>query len=985
MNIAKTGAAFGLAALTLASSLSLGAAANAAPSTPTANDTPQVEGDHLLIPYVVRNADGTYFGAKTSVNQRSRNGTLQEALAYADKIQVPRPGVTGKLLSEDGSRCLFVGSSSLHYRYLQAGGISGSYCTGPGTTYANAFQVSGDGTLTESVNPSFRILVDNRYSQVLYQEPAADETPSRLLLLNAETTSVDVYNRTAMIKGYANPGARVMIGAKEIFADPTTGEWTTTVRNLEIGENTFEMEQFDGDESLGKSSFIVDVKTTPLSFKVTATSIKNNSADVEITGTPGASVEFQGSEISLGRTGTATATVRGLALGGNDVTFEQWIDSKSVGGPKTFTIMMTIADLTVDAAFGANNNEDVILSGKAESAAHITVLDENGDKTETDADPRGNWSTPVKAPGAGIQTFEVFQTIGDANSLVREVDVNYGNPVEILTPRDNTDTDGGTLHFTGEGQSLANIGLYENGTRLASFQALNSGNWSHDITGVKGDYKHTYTARMLSKGNLTTEETITVNPDKPEEAEAAKFDLTNPKDGEDVTLADGKASLEGTARAGADVQVIFGGNVVGSATASDTNTWQTLAALPTGTHNVRFKVTAAGQPVENHYRTITVKAEEGTSFELTNPKDGGEISQVNGLVDFTGKAKKNTSVEIWAGGKAVATGLTGDTETWTAKGASLPVGTQLVRAKVNTNGVIQNVFFTITVKAEEGVTFELTNPKDGGEVTRVNGLVDFTGKAKKNTSVEIWSGGTVVATGLTGDTETWTAKGANLPVGSHLLRAKVNTNGVMQNVFFTVTVKAEQGVTFELTNPKDGGEVTQVNGLVDFTGKAPKNTSVEIWSGGTVVATGLTGDTEAWTAKGAKLPVGAQMLRAKVNTNGAVQNVFFTVTVNEAVGTIQDFELTTPGADGHVDSFVQNGTNLATFTGLGTTGGHVEIWTTGNMASDRLVAMADVDSDGNWQATGGISNWTWNLEVRYTLGGTTTVTPFTATIAAPAK
>ncbi|RPE78189.1 MULTISPECIES: hypothetical protein [unclassified Frondihabitans] len=905
MTIAKTGAAFGLAALTLASSLSLGAAASAAPAASESRSN-QVIGKLITINYGgAEGTPGKYFvpqelRAGQNVTGMSKN-TLAEARAVAVDFSIPAVGSEGPIRGTGAAENLCVvgsvtgsvpkvatcdGSEAQQFRW---GDVANEYSSGKGlvvklstTTTPLYFGASAQGNPTSA------------YFQGRGSADSITLLDEFKPAFSAEATSVDVYNRTATIKGQAVPGARVVIGNKEIIADSATGEWTTTVRNLEIGENTFEMEQFDGNESLGKSSFVVDVKTTPLSFKVTATSIKNNTADVEITGTPGATVEYQNTDVSLGRTGTATATVRGLALGSNDVTFEQWIDSKSVGGPKTFTIMMTIADLTVEHKFGANNNENVILSGKAESAAHITILDENGDKTETDADPKGNWSTPVTAPGAGTQTFEVFQTIGDANSLVREVDVNYGNPVEILTPRNNSDTDGGTLHFTGEGQSLANISLHENGTRLASFQALNSGNWSRDITGVKGDYQHTYTARMLSKGNLTTEETITVNPDKPEEAEAATFEVTNPKNGGEVTLADGKASLEGTARAGANVQVIFGGNVVGSATASDSNTWQTLATLPAGTHNVRFKVTTAGQPAENHYRTITVKAEQGTQFELTNPKDGGEITQVNGLVDFTGKAKKNTSVEIW-------------------------------------------------------------------------------------------SGSTVVATGLTGTTETWTAKGANLPVGTHLLRAKVNTNGIVQNVFFTITVKAEQGTAFELTNPKDGGEITQINGLVDFTGKAKKNTSVEIWSGSTVVATGLTGTTETWTAKGANLPVGTQMLRAKVNTNGIVQNVFFTITVKAPTGTVHDFELTTPGADGHVDSFVQNGANLATFKGLGATGGHVEIWTTGNMATDRLVAMANVDNQGNWQATGGISNWTWNLEARYTLGGTTTVTPFTATITAPTK
>lgn len=590
--IAKTGAAFGLAALTLASSLTMGAAASASPA-PTAAST--LAADHYSIPFVVRNADGTYFGLKED-GYRSADGTFEAARAVAEMVQIPKLGTTGSILSEDGKSCWFNGQQG--GRVLQRWPYdTNGYCA-VNNGWGSQFYVEGDGTLVSTKNPGFRLQQQPVGPRAKFDTVAAGVVESKLVATAAETLSVDVYDRTAVVAGRAQPGATVAIKGgstnKTVQADAETGEWTTTVRGLALGENPFTLEAFDekGD-SLGSSEFTVDVPITPLSAAVQSTSVFAGTAVVEVTGTPGLSLDYQNKDVTLNRDGKATVLVDGLSQGANTVRFQQYEAGKQIGGDLEYDIRVTARNIVAQAAFDDRGiDHDAILSGTAEAQADITIVDGNDKVTTTTADADGAWSTPVTAPGSGLQNFEASQSIKGMAAGSTDVRLNYGNAVEITSPGNNTPWAGGDLTFRGDGQYTAPVEITEKGndTVVASTVGVNNGSWTAKVTGVDGDHKHTFTATMRSKGNLTTTDTIVVNADKDEAETAAPVAVTNPTNVADGYTPDAPFTFEGTGTKGKTITVEnkFGTHIA-TTTVGDNGQWSwTRANMGTSIWNLNF-------------------------------------------------------------------------------------------------------------------------------------------------------------------------------------------------------------------------------------------------------------------------------------------------------------------------------------------------------------------------------------------------------------
>ncbi|BDZ48201.1 hypothetical protein GCM10025867_04420 [Frondihabitans sucicola] len=297
----------------------------------------------------------------------------------------------------------------------------------------------------------------------------------------------------------------------------------------------------------------------------------------------------------------------------------------------------------------------------------------------------------------------------------------------------------------------------------------------------------------------------------------------------------------------------------------------------------------------------------------------------------------------------------------------------------------------VTLNAgETGVTqpFQLTTPKDGATIVSPDNSVEFTGLGTTGSTVEIMNtyNSRVVASSTVGSDGTWKSSGV-LGFGEQKLRAKVTLpgNGI-ENTYFAVTVKAAEGVTqpFEVSSPSHNSTVVAPTNLVDFAGKGTTDSTVEIINtyNGRVVATTKVADNGTWKVTGG-VGFGVQNLKAVTTLpSGSQSELPLTITVNATQGVSKPFALTTPK---NGDTVIAPN-NEVTFSGEGTTGAKVEIWTVNGGAS-RVVAAATVGENGTWTTGKGfLSHQGYNLQARYSInGGQPTLTPFSITVKASAN
>ncbi|TWX33646.1 hypothetical protein ES689_15440, partial [Frigoribacterium sp. ACAM 257] len=244
---------------------------------------------------------------------------------------------------------------------------------------------------------------------------------------------------------------------------------------------------------------------------------------------PGASVIIDGydKDIVAEADGTWTATVPGMKIGANEITFEEWLDgAKQSDG--SLAVQFDIHVLEAAGAFEADIDEKATIFGTAEPGAVVHVADGAQHEETVDANGDGGWTLGIAAPGAGAQTFTVTQQVYGQTSLPQEVTLDYGSAVTITSPADGDEVEG---DFTLRGKTTKGnrLSVYEGKVfkgEIPDDQILANGTWSYAIEAVDGR-QHSYTVKQLSKGNLTTTQSITVNPSDQGSADVV---VTNPAD-----------------------------------------------------------------------------------------------------------------------------------------------------------------------------------------------------------------------------------------------------------------------------------------------------------------------------------------------------------------------------------------------------------------------------------------------------------------------
>jgi hypothetical protein len=532
MKIAKTGAAFGLVALTLASSLPLGTAAQAAPAeTP---DTSIESGQARAVAY----PSPTNFAAATDVNGRTT--------FYANGV--PR-------------------TSMVVYSQNQAGWPAKGACDTLGEGFDSAWK-SCSADLWRSYEPGSTV---SFYAQQGWYNDTSPRSSWISVVIpygpvRAQLVDLDKATGVADITGHASPGASIVIDGydKDIVAD-SDGVWT--------------------------------------------------------------------------------ATVPGMKIGANEIAFEEWLDGekKTTG---SLSVQFDIQALGATGTFQTDIGDDVEISGTAEAGGVIHVTDGAQNEKITNADVNGEWKLEAAAPGAGEQTFTVTQEVYGQTSLPEAVTLDYGSAVTITSPADGDDVEG-DLTLRGKTTKGNRLSVYEGKAfkgEIPEDQILANGNYSYEIEAVDGR-QHSYTVKQLSKGNLTTTQTKTVNPS---DQEAADVVVTNPADPAQGYTPGVAFTFAGTGEPGETITVQNKfQTVLGTVTVKAEGTWAwTRANMGTSNWQLEF-VQAKGTADEKRATVYDFKPNAPAPVvTVTNPANPADGYPAKTSFTFTGKATAGKTITV---------------------------------------------------------------------------------------------------------------------------------------------------------------------------------------------------------------------------------------------------------------------------------------------------------------------------------------------------
>jgi hypothetical protein len=689
-------------------------------------------------------------------------------------------------------------------------------------------------------------------------------------------------------------------------------------------------------------------------------------------GSPGAEIRVGAQKATVtgtGKTGTWSLSLPAYPAEGS-YTFEQFIN---VPGATWQKYDERTVDVSIDLSGKVDSvdipNRTAQISGTAVPGAYVVI---NGDD-QVQAGTDGKWSHQLEGLKLGSNPVTLEQYVGSEKTGTTTIDAELKvAPVKgAVSFPDDLDQD---AVLSGTAQPGATIVIRDvDGEEIARTQArLGSGAWSTPITApdAGGDYDLRVHQEIDDEA---TGEIIVTAP------YGAAVEITAPVEG--MAHDGGPVTLRGTGEVGAQVAVREQGRttVLGTAEVLANGQW-TIRTSNVDDRKHVLEATQSGKGNNTTRSTVTLNPEnDGVTqpFELSTPADKSTVIAPTNQVTFTGKGTTGALVEIMnaSNSRVIGTAEIGQDGTWTTAGV-VGFGDQKIRAKVTTNGQVQNTYIDIRVAASEGITqpFVLATPTDGETVIAPTNQVTFTGTGTTGARVEIMnaSNNRVIASTTVGSDGTWSKAGL-VGFGDQKIRAKVTTNGVVQNVWIDIRVEASAGVTqpFALTSPLNGAEVIAPTNEVTFTGTGTTGDTVAIINtyNNRVVASTTVDSAGNWSKAGV-LGFGTQNLRATVTHQGVPADHPFSVIVKAAAGVERPFAITTP-ADG---ATVVAPDNQVTFSGTGTTGARV-VLTTG---TGRPVINTIVREDGTWSDSGYLGHQYYELGTSYTTVGGTPVTGTTS-------
>jgi hypothetical protein len=330
-----------------------------------------------------------------------------------------------------------------------------------------------------------------------------------------------------------------------------------------------------------------------------------------------------------------------------------------------------------------------------------------------------------------------------------------------------------------------------------------------------------------------------------------------------------KLDLKGTADPNSTITVYDGSTKLGTTTASSTGSWDYITSVLTNAKHVltATETNTSGQTsAASAALTVTVDTHVPAAPVLVSD------SVVNtNHVQLSGTAEANSTITVYDGGTVVGTGTTGSTGAWSVTTGALPSGTQALTATAtDVAGTVSAMSQPLdpvipaapppTPPAAPQITsFSTDSGVVGDHITNDN-TPTLTGTAVANSTVKVFDATTQVGTATADSSGQWHLTTSALSDGPHNLTAtETNTSGQTSAASAALTVTVDTHVPAAPVLVSDS--VVNTN-HVQLSGTAEANSTITVYDGGTVVGTGTTGSTGAWSVTTGALPSGTQALTA---------------------------------------------------------------------------------------------------------------------------
>ncbi|MEB3327767.1 MAG: Ig-like domain-containing protein, partial [Candidatus Sericytochromatia bacterium] len=525
--------------------------------------------------------------------------------------------------------------------------------------------------------------------------------------------------------------------------------------------------------------------------------------------------------------------------------------------------------------------------------------------------------------------------------VVVEVDTTAPSPPQVrgLAPGDDTgpsSTDGVTSlsmpQIIGTGEAGTLVDVYINGVAVKTVPVATDGTWAYTLDASLAVGESAVQARAIDRagniGAMSTAFVVTydgVRPPAPVITGLSAESDTGASQADAVTNAVAPTFL-GTAEAFNTIQIFRDGQRIGATAADEKGSWTFTPIEPfaPGKHQITAQSTdRAGNSKMGEYsapltlEVITAAPEAPTLAGLTAGTDTGTVGDnrtANRTPGFhgTSTAPAGTLIELYDGPERLGSTTVQADGTWTFTWTStLGLGVHPIRAVAVDragNASLASAVVPVTIDTagpgaptilrlgEGGVPLVPTDTgrNDADRITN-NQTPVLVGFAEPGTTVNVYSGLKLVATGVTDAEGNWTATANTLDAGSHTLTAVAvdgTGNPGSESAPFTVVVDTsvpDAAVFTGLSAATDTGvsqtdSITAINKPV-LTGTAEPRATVEVFQGDTRLGVTLANADGKWT-----LPV--------------------TLGVDDPSGTIHQLKARTIDAAGNASAFEDFATEI---------------------------------------------------------------------------
>jgi len=442
----------------------------------------------------------------------------------------------------------------------------------------------------------------------------------------------------------------------------------------------------------------------------------------------------------------------------------------------------------------------------------------------------------------------------------------------------------------------------------------------------------------------------------------ASFNDTGASASDGITSAN-KATLSGTAEAGAAVKVYDGATLIATVTAAQNGAWTlSVKGLADGTHAFTAVQTdiAGNTSAHSLASTMTVDTTVVAPTLVASFVDSG-VSASDGITNATsatlsGMAEAGATVKVYDGSKVIGT-VTANAVTgaWSLGVTGLQDGTHNFSAKQtdlagNVSKSSDASTMTVDTVAPSSAPTLVASFLDTGishtdKITSAT-TVDLSGKADKGALVQIYDGAVLVATVTAGKNGVWSYTLTDLPNGAHSFTAA--QSDLAGNLSAPSAASSMTVITGE--SPPGVGLVTdtgisQTDHITSndaLKGTAAAGAAVTISEGATTLGTTTADGSGNWTFTPSALAQGTHALTVTaVDSAGNTASSAFSFTLDTstaapAVALVSD---TGTSANDHI-------TSSDALKGMAEAGATVTIY-----EGSTVLGTAITDSSGHWSFT----------------------------------